>query len=141
MVYLPWYYEVLVQTLAITTFVIVVSLRYHLWRRKDNHFLLYISQPEDGVESNYKGILWPVEWFLWPLWLEIIVHQSLSDMVSLCFDFESPNLQTDFFVYKKSENWQSGFLALDFLAGSYWSFENVLFQWIIQGCKPLLLQE
>ena len=51
------YYGFIVQTLAITTLVQVVSSKYHQWRRKENLFLMEIAQPDDAVESNFKGTL------------------------------------------------------------------------------------
>ena len=51
------YYGFIVQTLAITTLVQVVSSKYHQWRRKENIFLMEIAQPDDAVESNFKGTL------------------------------------------------------------------------------------
>ena len=49
MIDLACYYEVLVHTISLTTLVPVVSLSYYQRRRKDNHFLLEIAQPEESV--------------------------------------------------------------------------------------------
>ena len=37
----------------------------HQWRRKYNHPILDISEPEDGVESIFKRLLWHVYKFLY----------------------------------------------------------------------------
>ena len=38
---------------------------YHQWIRKDHYLILKISQPEGGVKSNCKGVLLPVDSFLY----------------------------------------------------------------------------
>ena len=57
-------YGVLVKKTTIKTLVLFF-LRLHQWRRKNNNLILGMSQPEDGVESNFEGILWPLDLFLY----------------------------------------------------------------------------
>ena len=43
----------------------VAFCSYHQWGHKYNRFLLDIKQPEYGVEYSFKGIIWPVNLFLY----------------------------------------------------------------------------
>ena len=90
---------------------------YNQWIHKNKHSVLDIVLREDGVESNFKGFILLVEWFLWPWHFEMIDHNTLSARISLHFDLASPNLRISVLCLTSnaSETLRSDFLALVFL--------------------------
>ena len=111
--------------------------RNHYWICRDNHMLLGIVQPEDGVESNSKGLIWPVDFFVWPQRFEILVHNLLPAPVSLHFYLSASIMRTLIFISDTSENWRSHFISLGSLSDSDWSDDNICFSMNSSGVEPI----
>ena len=108
---------------------------YYKWTRKDNHLLLDIAQPKDGVEYICRGIIKTVVWTMYGHgtleWSTTIYLLVLFPCILISHKLTCKNQ----FIYisNTSENWWSDLLALAFLSDSYWSGENRIFSELFRG--------